>query len=97
MLYAAGLRRGGLDVHARLDGQPLEEAMTFERRRRAALALICKAHVVAEHADEAGSAEVRERLGDARLGDTHMLREVDVAAAPALGADGEDCLEVILR
>ena len=63
--------------------------MTFERRRCGALALLCKAHVMAEHADEDGSAEVRERLGDA-----HTLRDVDIAAEPALGADDEDCLVI---
>lgn len=49
MLYAAGLRQGGLGE------QPLEEAVALERRRRGALALLCKARVVAEHAPAASN------------------------------------------
>ena len=52
--------------------------------------------VAVDDVNKALLCQVGKHLGHARLGDAHMLRDVDVSAAPALGADGEDLLEVVL-
>ena len=43
-----------------------------------------QANIVVNHLSKPFTSQVAERLGDARLGDAHMLRDVDVAASPAL-------------
>ena len=52
--------------------------------------------VAVDDVNKALLCQVGKRLGHARLGDAHMLSDIDVSAAPALGADGEDLLEVAL-
>ena len=64
----------------------LGEAMSFGSEPRVAIDDVNKALLC----------QVGKRLGHAWLGDAHMLRDIDVSAAPALGADGEDLLEVVL-
>lgn len=97
VLHAAGLPRGGLPVHARLEQELLEEAVAPQRPAGDPLPLGGQAHVPGNHLGEPGGRQARQRLGDARLGVAQQARYVHVVAGAALGADAQDGLQVALR
>lgn len=96
VLHAARLLWRDFRVHPGVAEQPPEELVLLERGAGEAVPSGGEPHVAVDDVNKALSRQVGERLGHARLGDAHMLRDVDVSAAPALGADDEDRLEVVL-